>query len=210
MTRCCSKPCVPLSKFVEYIRPMVVSAPDGVIEQYVRQALIEFAQKTLFFQRDYYIDLQENVSDYTIPIEDGFYPHMIREVSVNGMRLHSVERPPLDDAQFYGKVYFEKPCRIVVGHCPDEDCTDGLLVRADVVPSQDTCCVDQWIFDTYLGDIAQGALSHLLIMPGAAWFNPQQGGIFLRRWKGVLANIKTTHHKGYNSGPTIIKVKRFV
>jgi hypothetical protein len=189
---------------------MVAGAPDNMVEYYVRQAIIDMAYKTLNIQRDYYIDTQCNVCDYELPLEDGFYPHMIRSVELDGRELIGVQHPPARGEMFHGNFYYEQPNRLLVGSVPSSDCDEGLLVRTVVVPSQKTCSVDRWIYDRYLNDIVTGALSHLFLMAGASWYSTTNGGIYLRRWKGMLANMKTERHKGNIAGPTFMKTRRVV
>jgi hypothetical protein len=160
-------------------------------------------------QRDLWIDVQEGVQDYNLDVPDNYTLHMVREVRRQHNHLLPVARAlchNLGPRQYY----FEQPCQIMIGSVPTSDCAEGLYVRAVVIPSQDSCEIDAWMFDRYGEDIAYGALSRAYLMTDAAWYNTRDGGIMMRRWNTSINRIKVEKAKNGVAGPMAIKIPRYV
>lgn len=195
--------------FLDYIMPYANKVPRAFAIQEARNATIELARKSLNLQRDLYIDAQECVNDYTIEVEDGYNIHMVREVCCGDTTLYprtNIECCPSGGCTFH----FDYPCELYLDTAPSCDQQDGIYVRASVLPSQDTCKIDKWVYDKHAEDIATGALSRLMIMHGTEWYDPRQGGIMLRRWRNVMSQSRVEQAKAHNAGPVMMKAKRWI
>jgi hypothetical protein len=186
-----------------------MGAPIDMIKHQVRASIIELVTRTAILTRDVYVDTQCDVGDYDLTLDDGYVIRSIKSVCLGACELRPLTDLPCGDHGPNG-YYFERPCQLVVTPKPSSDCQDGITVKAVVAPSHQSCLFDKWLYEYYAEDIATGALSRLMIMKGANWYDTKQGGIMLRRWKGVLANIKTEKSKNFTSRPTIIQVKRWI
>lgn len=208
--RCEDKGSVPLSVIAESVAVNVMGAPSNMVEHYVRLAYIEFAAKSNLIKKDLYVDVQAGVEDYQLDMPDGYMVHMIEDVSYRNRNLRLSPNAPVDDCALYGKFFFAPPCTLLVGINAEEDECEALRVRVSTRPTITTCTIESWIADRYHEDLVAGALSKMLIVPGASWFNPQQGGIYMRRWKGHLASAKVEAVKAFSTAPMFMKPRRIV
>jgi hypothetical protein len=181
---------------------------DDIAEFAVRDAAREWAKSTLSLQRDLYVDVQANVHDYFVCAPDGYAIHNVREVNLDCCPLRPHLNP--DCYEHPGSFYFENPDRVLIGAPPCEDVKEGLMVRATVHPGESSCAIDRWVLDRHAEDIATGALSRLLLQPDAPWFSTALGGVMMRRWKTSLNRAKGAQAKNHVSGPTFMKVPRWV
>jgi hypothetical protein len=149
------------------------------------------------------------VSDYTIDTDDGYVIKSIREVVVDGVSLPALESVSYIDRGRTG-YYFSKPCSVLVNPAPRCDAREGVLVRAVVAPSRTSCFVEQWVYDEYASDIVVGALSHIMLMRDAGWFDTTAGGIYARRWSAALARAKVDRARNHNSAPAKFKIPRWI
>lgn len=199
----------PWSEFFPYMSIYLDRIPEDIASFLVRAAVIEWATETLMLQRDVYIDVQSCVSDYTVEVPDGFTLHSIREAYFKGSRLTPVQRIGSYGVH-HGQVYFDGINQIMLGDAPAEDEKGALLVRAIVLPTQQSCEIDSWVFQRYAEQMANGGLSRAFLMNGTPWASPREGGIMLRRWQTFMGRVKSERVKGGIAGPTFIKVPRFV
>lgn len=206
--KCPSYTGVPWSEMFPVLQMAAMSAPPNIMETALRQSAIEFLSRTGALERDVYIDLQEGVMDYQLHGPDGYRVNFVREVCADGLKLRSA---PSIDCQYVnpGMYVFMPPDSLVLGSQPDEDLPDGLLVRASLQPSQDSCAIDDDIYQRYGEIIVEGALSRMLIIPNTPWFSTQSGGIALRRFKSGINRAKNDKGREY-AGPRYMKAPRFV
>lgn len=207
-TPCKSYDKVQLDEFVPYVAQFVQHAPVDMMKQHIRAAAIELITKTATLTRDLYVPTQDGVADYDLVLEDDYVIRAVEEVCLNGVKIPHREK--LDCCGVSQGYYFDRPCSLLINPTPDSDCKDALLVKVVVAPSHQSCTIDRWIYEYYAEEIATGALSRIMLVKGANWYDTKQGGIMLRRWKGILAQIKTEKSKNFTTGPTIIKVKRWI
>ena len=198
---------VPLEAFREHVQLHCALCPTNVIDFYVRTAAIELARRSLNMQRDIWIDLQAGVHDYEICLDD-VNLHLIRQVCCGEEELHPVTKLQCcpGSGNYY---YYEKPNKLLLGRTPQEDCPEGLFVRAIVKPRQDACTLDECYYEDFAETIATGALSRIMIMD-KPWRDVQAGGIMRTRWKEFMNAAKVEHTKGGSAGPKFVKIPRFV
>lgn len=209
--RCVDTELVPWSYFTDSVTLHAKNVPTDVAEHSIRQAAIEFARVTLSLQRDLYVDMQAGVWDYRLDVPDDYTLHAVRSVQVEGCCLGARTRPPCGPCDMLlGEFYFEKPCSLLVGRTVPCDTQEALLARVVVIPGQQSCGIDKWVYDTWAEDIGNGALSRLLLMKDASWYSTGDAGIMLRRWKNALNRAKGAQAKSHVSGPTFMGRRRFV
>jgi hypothetical protein len=209
--RCNDVETVPWSFFTDHVVLHAKGVPQDVAEHVVRQAAIEWARVTLSLQRDLYIDMQACVQDYRLEPPDGYTIHAVREVEVCGCCLTARTGPPCGSCDLRtNEFYFQKTCNLLVGRTVPCDTPEALLARVVVIPGQQSCEIDKWVYDTWAEDIGNGALSRLLLMKDASWYSTADAGIMLRRWKNALNRAKGAQAKSHVSGPTFMGRRRFI
>jgi hypothetical protein len=186
-----------------------MTAPTNVIEHFVREAAIEFARKTSILQRTLWVDLQECVRDYRLVAPDGYKIHLISEVSMGCLRLHPAAYTTRHDLR-HAQYFFDPPCGLAIGNSPDADEKEGLAVRTSVIPSHESCEVDAILLDLYADDIRAGALSRLFLMNNQPWYSTMNGGIWLKRWKSAINQVKVEKVKNHSTGALKLTAPRFI
>lgn len=205
--RCNAVDTVPYSKFRDYVRMHIASAPVNVIDHAVRAAVIEMAKESMQMQRDLYLDVQACVQDYELCVPD-MVVHAVREVHFQGAELRAVTSPA--PCLPSGTFYHEPDRGILLGSTPSCDAPEGLYVRVVVHPSPDSCEVDRWVYERHAQSVAEGALSRMFLMKDMSWYDVTAAGIMFRRWKTARNRMKGEQAKHRTSGPTFMKAKRFV
>lgn len=198
---------VPYSVFSDYVRMHVTTIPANVMEHAIRSSVIEMASEALNMQRDIWLDVQEGVQDYQFEVPD-MVIHAVRKVCYGTRDLVPVTEPECYNRP--GTFYYEPPMGLLIGDCPSEDQAECVYLRAVVHPSPDSCEVDRWVYDRHAQDIANGALSRLLLMKDMDWYDVGLAGVMFRRWKTARNRMKGMQAKNRVSGPTMMKAKRFV
>ena len=185
---------VPLSKFLPYVLPHVSGCSDPMAEQVIRSACVEFCATTLVIQELSTATLTAGVSDYDIDVPTGSVLVKVLGVLVEDTWLspHSLEsvrsglvlRGATANTQAVTGSpmgYFQKTpnsTSITVSPVPSATVSNGLAVRAAFAPSRAAQSVDDTLFENYAEDIAAGAVSRLLLMPGQPFSAPAMAGAY--------------------------------
>jgi hypothetical protein len=203
---------VPWSQLNPMVQISAPATPLNIIEHALRQSAAEFLSRTLALEVDMTTDLQAGVKDYDIRPPDGYRVHLVRQVCVGHdgceVEYRGMSRAPCGEMRCR-EYWFNPPGTLLVGYESCEDMPDGLLVRASIAPTQDSCYIDRDIYERYGEVIAEGALSRILIMPNTAWYNPPSAGIMLRRFGFGVNRAKNDKGREYG-GPKMMKAPRFV
>lgn len=178
--------------FFPNILPEVPGVAEMVAANAVRNAVIEFCEKSLILTRDHDpITLKAGVVDYDLEPPKGYIvvkvmkawlenneliplaPDFVREASVYNRLFSSYEansdRP---------RAYLQKDERsISVWGVPDQDYTNGLTLRVALKPSRASESVDSVILEDYAEIIASGALYRLMMSAGKPYTNVELAGV---------------------------------
>jgi hypothetical protein len=207
---------VPWDEMLPMVQISAHSAPLNVVEHCLRQAANEFLSKTLALEVDVYVDLQAGVQDYSVQPPDGYRIQQIRQVLVDGVNMGGLSSPPGGHAGSTNHTHmpcrsfwFVPPTSILVAFEGTCDSPGGMLVRAAIAPTQDSCFIDRDIYERYGEVISEGALSRILIMPNTAWYNPPSAGIMLRRFQFGVNRAKNDKGREF-SGPKFMRAPRFI
>lgn len=221
-------PKVKLEEFLPEVRLMVPGCPDEIIASYVRQAVIEVADRTLAFKRMVPIELQIGVRSYALEAED-----CTRVVAIDwicdyrGRRHFPKPNAPcvmpcatwcnpacswgsFNPFEGYNWASFKQPNVLELSFMPDCDVATGMAVRLTVAPTRDACDVDRIAYDKYAQDIHVGAAKSLLALQQQAWYQPQMAAKYERDWQRILGKIATDAIVQESRGPFQATAQRFV
>lgn len=161
-----------LTDLIGFVKPYVPDIPDNGIEHELRQAMVEFAMKTLVLRNTALIDLQENVCDYYLPEDRNgeWVPYIIDEVCLRISSSSEYRQAYIRKTGGCGvhgwSVVVESSSKLWVNPAPMEDIECGLKVDFFVIPTQESCTVPDIIFNTYSQGIAAIAIAKLLLVNG--------------------------------------------
>ena len=202
--------------FFPNILPEVPGVAEMVAENAVRNAVIEFCEKSLVLTRDHDpITLKAGVVDYDLEPTKGYIvvkvmkawlenneltplaPDFVREASVYNRLFSSYEansdRP---------RAYLQKDERsISVWGVPDQDYANGLTLRVALKPSRAAESVESVLLEDYAETIASGALYRLMMSAGKPYTNNEmaavhkglfQQGINVARQRATHGQVRST------------------
>ena len=151
-----------LSSFMSAVNLHVMAAPTPVKMHAIRQAVIEFADRSLYWQEDAVLNPTE-AGTYTPAIPVNTLPIEVVRVTQND---EEVARYTGGQADYYsqsdhGEVYLAL-----------SDYSYPVTVTMAVKPSQDATVVAKKFYDQYLDAIASGAAARMFAQPGKDWSAP--------------------------------------
>jgi uncharacterized protein YbdZ (MbtH family) len=159
--------------------------------QAIRDACIEFCEKSLVLVRDHDpVTVQQGVVDYDLEPPTGTLVIKIMQAWLDDAKLEPAAPDQVRHAALYNRdyasyqsaastplVYVQKDERTVsLWPVPDKTYTNGLTMRVALKPTRSSSAVDDAIFEEYAETIASGALARLMISPGKPYTNPQVSG----------------------------------
>lgn len=202
--------------FFPNILPEVPGVAEMVAENAVRNAVIEFCEKSLILTRDHDpITVKAGVVDYDLEPPKGYIvvkvmkawlenqpldplaPDFVREASVYNRLFSSYQEAPGTP-----RAYLQKDERsISVWQVPEQDYTNGLTLRVALKPSRASDSVESVILEDYAETIASGALYRLMMSAGKPYTNAEmaavhkglfQQGINVARQRATHGQVRST------------------
>lgn len=190
----------------DYVIPWVPGAPENLVLQEIRNAVIELCEKTLIVQRDHPpVTSISTINDYDFDPPDGWLvtkimrmwfkgdvmvPHHLDNSSeFNGTWEYNRDlvygpRPEGANPKFYTQ---KNELGFIVWPAPKDTIADAITLRVALKPTRicpDPCDqIPDEIFEDYAEVIASGAKRRLMLAPKKPYSDPQQAtveqGLFL-------------------------------
>ena len=204
---CDHVPQVRFDEMVPYVAVNVDGVPANVIGHNLRLAAIELATKAKLMRRTLWIDMQECVSVYGVRLTDCYSIMSISQVCCGSQKLRparDLQCCPTESCSYY----FERPDKLYVGASVAEDSERTLEIHARVLPGQDSCSIDEWVYQLYAEAISEGAMYRILKMPGEDWYNPQLAVAHGRNFNAAVADAVLQDRTANSGEPTVMKTPR--
>jgi hypothetical protein len=178
-----------LEDFYPYVRPFAPGASDLLLEQYVRDACIELATRSHIIKADLDpITVIDGILQYEWDQPEQQRVLMVYRAFYGDARLivHGVDSPAFG-APSFGNSYFAGASvptgtprvlrqlgdiGFVLDSAPAQVGEIMMTVHAALKPDRKCSRVDDMLFEDYANDIALGAASKILMIPGQAFSNP--------------------------------------
>lgn len=167
-----------LADFLPDIAPQVKGCPDPVIENAVRNALIDFCEQTRVYQDWCTYTAGTNDEELELdPPKDTVVVDVL-EVDYDGDRIDPVIPHDLDRDKPGWKsetgeptgFYMKQPGRLMrLVPIPEAAVADAIHIWAALKPSKTATAIVDWMFEEYFEDIKHGALARLYGMPNEPW-----------------------------------------
>ena len=163
--------------FFPYVLPEVIGAPEPVVLLAVRNACIEFCEKSLVLTRDHDpITVLPNIVDYDLEPPRGYLVVKVQKAWIENNKIDPLAPDFVRDASVYNRLfasyqsapstptaYLQKEERtITIWPVPDRKLTNGLTLRVALKPTRSSDTIDDVIFEEYAETIASGALTRLM------------------------------------------------
>lgn len=150
------------SDWLPNARILLPHIPDNIILDYVRRAVIEFAEKTKILTRNVELIIQENVGDYWPCLGAQERISRVKLLSVNGHCYKPVGHTCSWQVGSH-RYWFHPPNSLEIHPAPKE-CVKVLLT-VDAVPSEDSTHVDRLIKDRHFDAILNHAVAYASLVP---------------------------------------------
>ena len=196
--------------FFPNVLPEVPGAAEVVVVNAIRNAAIEFCEKSLILTRDHDpVDVQTGVVDYDLSPPSGYVVVKVMRAWLENSPLTPLAPDVVRDASVYNRLFssyqsqastpnafLQKEERTVsVWPVPDKDYPSGLTMRVALKPSRASETIDNVILEDYAEAIASGALSRLMMSAGKPYTNVEMAAVHKGLFQQAinLARQRATH-----------------
>lgn len=195
-----------LDAFAPSIRPYAPGVADPTLYFGVRQAAIEFCERTRLWRfEDSFAVTADDYEGIAAPY--GAEIHEIEAVFFNGQAIDPQSTSWLDvhmqgwrTGELSGlPKYFTQTEPDTIRLAPHQAGTLGLHVW--LKPAQDTDELPDWMADQYREVIAHGALGRILLMPNQSFTNAELGAVFAGSFQAKLDGLSNKGFTGQQRAP---------
>jgi hypothetical protein len=201
-------------------------APTILVLSHIRNAVIRFCEKTLVLKKEpssFYLD--EDTNEYTLKFTGDRY----RVVSIKEARIgeypsdtalnitsehdldNSIAKWRTREASTPTSVFLSdgvNTCRFYP--TPNADSDDEVFMDTVVTMKRDQTEMDTFIYEKWEETIQAGALTSILAIPSASWFNAEASNMFSKVWKKGCRQARATTLKGIGEQPGMAKPQSYV
>ncbi len=202
------------TKYVELldeVLPSLAADPsDPVTENAIKRSVIEFCSGSWIWR--YLpdpIDVVAGESHYQLEPPTGADVASVINVKHNTVPLDPRSTSWLDHEvpgwrtiaktpKYYTQVDSEE---IILAAVPEVSLASGLTMTLALQPSQRATDFPRWIFNNYLYDLANGAISKLMMMPGQPWTDVANGADRRAKFEAAIANARNAAASAVGRAP---------
>jgi len=176
--------------FLSEVMPYVENCPNPIAQHQIRNAAIEFCQRTALWRRQMdQLNIAANIHTYEIDsdlsVDEAIsaidYAYITETSGDTPLGVTTEDSLKQSDPIWRTKTT-TKPEAIMMAdteNCrlypiPEEDIDNSLVVGLILKPSRDSAGLPDWIFEQWVEKIAHGAKAKLLSMKSRPWYNPQE------------------------------------
>lgn len=205
-----------LDTFLSSVRPWAPGVPDPTAYKAIRNASIEFCERTRLWKYEDDYDVTEEDCNSGILTPGGSQIHDIEIVLFDGRELAPRSTRDLDRLLPKWRVggnatglpsYYTQIDQNTLRVVPARD--GHLYVCLRLKPSQDATDIPDFIANEYREVIAWGALSRVLTIPGQAYSNPELGTYYAEKFTQKLDRLSTKGTTGQQSAPKRSRARFF-
>lgn len=202
--------------FFKFVRPDVQGCPVAMVREAIRNACIEFCEKSLIWQQEIYCgDLVEGERKYGInTIGDDATLVMpvtvtVREEvdgTINQYPVQKTSRSDLDALSPQWRLrqdkypkffYMESPNVLCFVGEPTDTIPDAIHMLAAVKPTRDADEIPQFLLTDWAETIAAGALSYLHSLQGKVWSKSNLVNYYIRKFRAGVSRAKSKAYKSW-------------
>lgn len=164
--------------------------PDTTIDYAIIRAIRTFCRDSWYYQSTIYVNQVSTQTAYTITPVSGEELIAIEEVELDpNTRIYPLTET--EATRSNGSVTgfrFEPPNTLSIYPQPTTSVTNGIEIRAVLMPAESTTTIPDSIYRNWKECIVAGALSFLLSTQSDSWSNPQLAALKLQEFNlGIFA-----------------------
>lgn len=197
-----------IADFIPRVKPEISGGVDTVIIRYIRDAAIEFCDRSWYWRQDLTpINTLAGTSTYTVaPPVDSVISEILT-VKHNDIPLKPSIEADLDASNPKWRTEQAEQAErwtatardsVTLYAAPSVSATGTIKIKAVLKPSQTATTLPNSLYDNYLNAIAAKAKSLLMAMPGETWSNPERSDYYQAIFEKGVSDAKVSAIKGYN------------
>ena len=194
-------------KFYDYIMPSVQGCPVSMVKNALRNACIEFCEKTLIWKQDSILnDVEAGYDMYVFAPPKDAKVVMPYRVTFNGVEVQPTDLQSLEsfmpnwkdlkeETPKYYFLAFDDIVRLV--GTPIKSFSNALSADVALKPSREAEKCPEFIFNDWAETIAAGALSRLHAMAGKIWANPELVNYYSKIFREGISRARSKSAKSW-------------
>lgn len=182
----------PIPDLVPMVAFLVPEMDIGVIQYFLRLAIIKFARESQILFRDIEFTVHPNTCDYYIELPDYYNLYRLRDVRLNDCPLRITNNCKKRAGQFQ---YRQGKISLCAPTCD----TDELTARFVVLPSIASCAIDSDIVDLYPDAIIEAFKSLVYSGNDKRWKNLTEARQALAEFKRQVVRAQSDSIAGHIS-----------
>jgi len=211
-------PTTDFTAWLPEVLPNVPDCPEVLAVNAVRNACIDFCNETTWWQGDYgTVPLAAADLPYAFAPPVGVQVIQIMSASIEGRLLGATDIDTLDsrvvgwrNAEGEPRVVF-RPALGEMDLYPRPAGTDSydVFLRAAYAPLRAATDIDDAVFEAYMEEIAAGALSKLLSIPGRPWTNADSAAYYDNIFKAGRVQAAIEASRSYGRGQKQVQFRNY-
>lgn len=192
-----------------YVMPWVRGCPDQIVLQQIRLATIEFCRRSGILHDVTQYDIQAHVHEYQLTCDCNYNIVRVRRVTVDKRWDYTPVNVKLPGGIGAYLFYMSSPTIIHLRRAPNIDNPKGLEVEVIVKPKQDSCVLDNYLYETWAEGIAEGAIARCLSLPNTNWYNRAESNVHQLAFRKELARARTEADRSYTT-QSVMRTQQWV
>ncbi|WP_147628828.1 hypothetical protein [Pelistega indica] len=207
---------VSYSEFVPELKLALGDIPDDIAENYIREAVIAFCERSQVLVRKVEIDVQAGVGDYPIIPEGCEQIISLQRVCVGSHCITDRKillsfEPCETGCTVHGhSVWFVPPNTLNLRPIPTQDKAKAIIAFVAVSPSRDSCECDRIIYDRYHETVINGALARLYLAKTTPWHDRQLAEYHRTLFGAGVSAAGMDRLTGGVRGPFAMRARRII
>jgi hypothetical protein len=208
--------------FLPEVMPYVHDVPEIVAVQAIRNACIEFCEKTHYLQEKLdaisgikgigVYDLDANDSNYkVVEIMQAYYGDQLL-IPKAQEELSQIYRATNWENLGGNPYYYYRTRESEIRLVPTPSITEAnkLVVKAAIAPKRASTTVDDELFERFLEYISYGARARLYNTPNQPYFDAKTSMEYTKRFYDAIGEVRTRVYKGLTRTAVNVEFQRFV
>lgn len=211
-------------EFLSWVLPDVPGCPEISAINAIRDATIEFCEKTLIHQVDHDpVTVIANIADYDLetPVT-GTRVFKVMRAWYKGQQLHPLAPDMVRDPSIYNQLigdytiqkstpknFIQKdPSSISLLPIPDQTLASAVTMRVALAPLRSSSSCADFLYENWVEGISDGAVARLKGMAGRPFSNPEAAISHQRRFLMEVNRARLISNQGYTRGNLRVQLRR--
>jgi hypothetical protein len=183
-----------------YVAPYVRGAPPEIMLHHIRMSAIELCRRSGIVHDVNKYDMQQGVPDYQLITECNYNIVRVVRVTVDERWDYTPVTSKLPAGVGAYLYHMTSPTMVHLRRSPNKDDPKGLEVETVVAPKQDSCTLENYLYEIWAAAIAYGAIASLLLLPQTNWFDPKLAEMYGLKFRKELSRCRAEADRAFGTG----------